>query len=95
MAYTCVTVTATKDENIIEKIHKILKERDGLYNTRFSVRFIGFEAEAGTEFILNKSENKVPSSGYFITPYNGQTYMTINSLYFKEGCQLQNFYIIY
>jgi hypothetical protein len=86
MAYTCVTVTATSSEDIIKKIYAILKERDGIFNTKFSLKFLGFEAEEGTEFFLNKSLNSVPSCGYFITPYDGEHYMIINTLYFKEGC---------
>lgn len=95
MAYTCVTVTASKDEDIIKKIYNILKEREGIFNTQFTVRFLGFEAAEGTEFILNKSLNSVPSCGYFITPYDGEHYLIIRSLYFKNGCNDQKFWIIY
>ena len=95
MAYRCVTVTATKDENIIDKIYEILNREDGYFNTRFSVRFIGFEADAGTGFKINDVSNKVPKSGYFITPFDGKYYMNINSIYFNNGCSNQDFYIIY
>ena len=94
MAYRCVTVNAEAGENVLDKIYKILNEEDGYFNTRFSVDFIGFEAAAGTTFKLNKIPNKVPSNGYFITPYDGSHYMAINSLTFDNNCNL-DFYIIY
>lgn len=95
MAYRCVTVTATKNDNVLDKIYEILKREDGYFNTKFSVRFIGFEASVGTKFKINNIPNKVPKSGYFITPYDGARYMNINSLYFDDGCSEQDFYIIY
>lgn len=95
MAYTYVTITATKEEDVVKKIYETLKERDGIFNTQFTVKFLGFEAAEGTEFILNKSLNSVPSCGYFITPYDGEHYLIIRSLYFKNGCNNQKFWIIY
>lgn len=95
MAYRCVTVSAEPNEEILKKIYKILNQEDGYFNTRFQLRFIGFEAERGTEFKINKVKNKVPSTGYFITPYDGAGYMVINSLTFDDGCSNQSFYIIY
>lgn len=95
MAYRCVTVSATNEENILDKIYKILREEDGYFNTRFQLRFIGFEVAAGTTFKLNGIPNKVPSTGKFVTPYDGEHYMIISSLYFDRGCSNQDFWIIY
>ena len=95
MAYACVNITAAKDENVIKKIYDYLHSEYGVYNTKFSVRFIGFEAAVGTSFKLNKIANKVPSTGHFISPYNGEYYMVIDSLTFDEGCSGIDFYIIY
>lgn len=95
MAYRCVTVSATNTDNILDKIYQILRQEDGYFNTRFQLKFIGFEAEAGTTFRINGVPNKVPSTGNFITPYDGEHYMIISSLYFDNGCTSQDFYIIY
>ena len=95
MAYACINVTASANEDVIKKIYKILNEEYGVFNTKFSVRFIGFETDPGVAFKLNKIANKVPSTGYFITLYNGEYYITINSLTFDNGCNGIDFYIIY
>lgn len=95
MAYACVNVTAAANEDVLKKIYEYLNSEYGYYNTKFSLRFVGFEASAGTTFKLNEIGNKVPSTGYFVTPYNGEYYMIINSLTFDNGCTGMDFYIIY
>ena len=86
MAYRCVNVTASANEEVLKKIYEILNEEDGYFNTRFSLQFVGFQMEVGTTFKINKLPNKVPENGYFITPYDGKNYLKINSLTFDEGC---------
>ena len=95
MAYRCVTVSASANEDILKKIYQVLNQEDGYFNTQFSLDFIGFQAEVGTAFKINKVPNKVPKNGYFITPYDGKSYMVITSLSFDEGCTDQDFWIIY
>lgn len=94
-AYACVPVTADANENVLKKIYEYLNTNYKYFNTKFSVRFVGFEAAEGTTFKINGIGNRVPSSGYFITPYGGNYYMNINSLTFDEGCSGLNIYIIY
>lgn len=95
MSYRCVEVKIEKDVNIIDEIYKIIHKEDKYFNTRFQPHFIGFEAEEGTTFKINGMENRVPSCGYFITPYDGVNYITINSLYFNEGMDKLKIWVIY
>ena len=50
---------------------------------------------AGTEFKINKNPMKVPSNGYFISPYDGERYLNIYSLTFDNGCSGLDIYGIY
>lgn len=102
MIYRCVTVTAQPGEEIMEKIYQILNREDGYYNTNFQIHFLGFEMKDTDNlgenfyFLLNKMKNKIPSTGYFITPYNGEYYMNIKSIIFPNTVLTnQNFWIIY
>lgn len=93
--YRVFTITATPEENIIDKIYKQL-QKEGYKNPNFKVHFIGFEMTKGTEFTLNKNRMIVPTNGYFITPYEGKgSYLNVNELYMKNGCVNQLFYCIY
>ena len=96
MSYRCVDVKSIKKEdNVIDKIYEIIHKEDGYTNTRFQPHFIGFEASKGTGFKLNGIKNEVPSCGYFITPFDGRNFMTINSLYFDEGRDALKIWCIY
>ena len=93
--YRIFTITATPEENIIDKIYKQL-QKEGYKNPNFKVHFIGFEMTKGTEFTLNKNRMRVTTSGYCITPYEGEgSYLNVNELYMKNGCVNQLFYCIY
>lgn len=95
MNYRCVEIDAKPEDNAIEKIYEKIHEEDGYTNTRFQPHFIGFEADQGKSFKLNGIKNQVPSCGYFITPYDGEKFMTINSLYFDEEVSSFKIWCIY
>lgn len=93
--YRVFNITAEANENIIDKIYEILK-KEGYKNPNFKVHFIGFEAKKGTEFLFNRNQMKIPSSGYFISPYEGESsYINVNELFMINGCNNQDFYCIY
>lgn len=92
--YRCFSVSAGADENIIPIIYKEL-QKEGYTSPKFQLHFVGFEAAAGTEFKINKNPMKVPSNGYFISPYDGERYLNIYSLTFDNGCSGLDIYGIY
>lgn len=95
MEYRMSTVSAGADENVVDLIAKELKEEGYRFN-KLKLSFIGFEAAAGTAFYLNNQEKpiKVPKSGSFITPYNGERYMQIHTLKFAAGFTGDIYYIV-
>lgn len=96
MDYRMISIVAAPDENVIKLIHKELTEQKQIKVDKLVLKFIGFEAESGTEFYLNKQTTpiKVPSTGNFITPYNGERYMDIYNLSFPEGFSGDLYYIV-
>ena len=92
--YGCVTVNALANEDVVGKIYEQLHEQTGYYNTRFVLKFVGFEADQGVSFKINNVPNQVPSTKYFITPYGGNYYMPIYSLTFDSDFSGNIYYII-
>ena len=92
--YRMSTIIADADENVVELIANELKE-EGYKFSKLKLSFVGFEAPAGTAFFLNNQEKpmKVPSSGKFVTPYNGEQGMAITSLKFATGFTGDIYYI--
>lgn len=95
MSYRCVEVSAKPEDNVIDKIYEVIHKEDGYTNTRFQPHFVGFETDEGTSFKLNELKNQVPSCGYFITPYDGENFMIINSLYFDKAIDNLKIWCIY
>lgn len=95
MNYRMFTVAATGDDDVVQLIKKELESKGEKF-PQFSLKFIGFEAPAGTQIILNNNDEGmvVPSSGKFITPFNGERYMYIRSLKFPSGFSGNLYYII-
>ena len=95
MDYRMITVSAGGNDNIVDLIRKRLNEQ-GLKNYKVNLDFVGFAAPKGTEFYLNNQKDtiKVPSCGYFITPYNGERYMKIFNLKFPNGFNGDIYYIV-
>lgn len=93
MDYRMYTATATANEDIVKLILKELEE-EGKKFPNFKIHFIGFEATVGTKFKMNGNSLKVPSTGNFITPYDGERYWNITSFSFDEGCSNQDIYYI-
>ena len=92
--YGCVAVTATADENVVPLVFKAMSGNVPT-GTKCKLQFVGFEADEGTAIKLNGMPNKVPSVGYFITPYDSVNHMTINQLSFDEGCSDLNIWFIF
>ena len=92
--YRTFTLTATAEDDIVKLIYEELK-KEGYKNPDFKLRFIGFEAAAGTQIVINGSPNKVPSTKYFITPYTGDEYMLIKTVKMPAGCIALDFHVIY
>lgn len=92
--YGCVEVAVAAGEDAVKKIYEQLHRQTGYYNTRFVLKFIGFEADQGVSFKINNVPNQVPSTKYFITPYGGNYYMPIYSLIFDSDFSGDIYYII-
>lgn len=92
--YACATITAAANENIIPLL---FKELTGNIPTtsKCKVQFIGFEAAEGTKIKINGVPNLVPSTGKFITPYDGANHLIISSLTFDTGCPGLNIWFLY
>lgn len=93
--YRTVSITANADENVVPIILAELKA-EGYATPRFTLDFVGFEGDEGESFKVNGNPLKVPSTGYFITPYCGDdNYIAIHSLTFDEAVSDKNIWIIY
>ena len=87
---------ALAGENVVELIAQHLREQGQVKTGKLILDFVGFEGAAGTTFTLNNQEDKmrIPSSGHFITPYDGEKYMKISSLVFDSAFDGDIYYII-
>lgn len=96
MDYRMYSGGAPAGKNVVELISKHLREQNQVKVGKLVLDFIGFEGAAGTEFTLNNQEDKmkIPSSGHFITPYDGEKYMKISSLVFDIDFSGDIYYII-
>lgn len=93
--YRTITITADSNENIMPLIYEELKA-NGYKTSDFVLKFIGFEADAGTAFKINGNPLKVPLNGKFYTPYGGEdNTMLIRKVSFDEGCSGLDLWIIY
>lgn len=92
--YGCAEITVAAGEDAVKKIYEQIHRENGYFNTRFILKFIGFEAPSGTSFKINGVKNIVPNSGHFISPYNGSTYMPIQTLIFNSNFSGNIYYII-
>lgn len=84
------------NKNVVTLIKESLK-KDGL-TLNSPLRFVGFEATAGTQFYLNGVTNsnlmEVPSCGKFITPFDGERGVPVYSLIFKNSFSGNIYYIL-
>lgn len=80
-------------KNAVEIIKKSLKEQG--INVKTPLKFIGFEGSAGTTFYLNshKEVTKIPQTGKFVTPFDGDKYMPIYRLEFVSAFSGDIYYI--
>ena len=92
--YACVKLSAGADENIVPLL---FKELTGTVppGQQCKLQFIAFEGEADTELTINGVPNIVPSTGQFLTPYDGANHMMIHSVTFKEAISNLNIWFIY
>lgn len=95
MDYRMMSILANPDENVVKIISDKLKEQ-GYRHSDLTLQFVGFEAAAGTAFYLNDQKDvmRVPTSGRFISPFNGERYMKIKNLTFPAGFVGDIYYII-
>lgn len=95
MDYRMYSGGAPAGEDVVELIREDLKSH-GFKCANLKLDFIGFEAPAGTSFKLNDDTNSmvVPSNGKFITPYDGERYLTIRKFVFDQGFSGNIYYII-
>lgn len=93
MDYRMYSGECPAGENVVSLIKESLKSQrikvDG------PLKFVGFEG-AGITFKLNghTEVTKVPSTGYFITPYAGDRFMPVYSLVFEKDFIGDIYYII-
>lgn len=92
--YACVEITAQADENIVPLL---FKELTGTVppGQQCKIQFIAFEESAGEELTINGVPNIVPSTGQFITPYDGANHMMIHSVTFKNGLDGKKIWFIF
>ena len=95
MNYRMFTASAGATDDVVQLIKKDLESKGEKF-PQFALKFIGFEAPAGTRLILNNNDEgiAVPSNGKFVTPFNGDKYMFIRSLVFPAGFSGNLYYII-
>lgn len=95
MDYRMWKCTANAGENCVPLIKASMKTNDGI-NSNTPLQFVAFEAASGTKFYLNDSKEpmEVPSTGKFITPFDGQRGMKIWSLKFKNRFSGNIYYIV-
>lgn len=83
------------NKNVVSLIRESLK-KDGI-NIGAPLRFVGFEATAGTQFYLNGTTDsdkmEVPSCGNFITPFDGERGANIHHLSFVNNFSGAIYYI--
>lgn len=96
MDYRMYDKGALAGENVVELIAQHLREQGQVKTGKLVLDFVGFEGAAGTTFTLNnqKDKMKIPNSGHFITPYDGEKYMKISSLIFDNAFDGDIYYII-
>lgn len=92
--YRCFNISCDAGKNIVTEIYKVLKQEGNIINN-FKLKFIGFETTPLTNFKLNKKNMTVPSSGQFISPFDGDEYLNIEYLVFDEQIDDMVFYCIY
>lgn len=95
MDYRMYSGGASANENVVSLIKESAYNDDGLkFHT--PLKFVGFTGDVGTVFYLNGSNSpmKIPSTGYFITPFDGERYMGIYSLVFENDFTGDIYYII-
>lgn len=94
MDYRMYSGGAPAGENVVTLIKESLKEQGIKINS--PLRFVGFEGSAGMMFHLNDHEEPIaiPSTGKFITPFNGERFMPIYSLVFDGGFSGNIYYIV-
>lgn len=95
MDYRMYSGGASAGENVVTLIKNELYTKSKIQN-QAPLKFIGFEGTAGTLFTLNNQKDKmaIPSSGKFITPYNGTQYCPIYSLVFDDAFSGYIYYIM-
>ena len=94
MDYRMWKCTASANENCVPLIKESMKADNININT--PLKLVAFEAASGTKFYLNDSKEpmEVPSTGKFVTPYNGVQGMNIWSLKFKNRFSGNIYYIV-
>lgn len=92
--YRVFNLSCEAGENLVTKIYNVLKN-EGYRMPNFRLQFIGFEIVPLMQFKLNDKLMVVPSSGQFISPYDGNEYLPIKSVVFDEDVYNIDFYCIY
>lgn len=93
--YRTVTVRGAANENLVPKIYEQLQS-EGYTTANFVLNFVGFEASEGTSLKINGNPLKVPSTGFFYTPFHDSSdFLKINSLTFDEAINDMDLYVIY
>lgn len=94
MDYRMYSGGASPKENVVQTIKKELKKQN--INFGDTLRMVAFEGTPGTAFYLNGHEEvmKIPQTGKFYTPYNGDKGMSIYRLEFLGNFSGDIYYII-
>lgn len=95
MDYRMYSGGAQPGDNVVTLIKNELFTKSGM-RLKSPLKFVGFEGEPGTQFTLNNQKLKmsIPSTGSFITPYNGLQFCPVYALVFDEEFTGDIYYII-
>lgn len=85
-------VEAGKD--VVALIKESLKSQN--IKTNSPLKMVAFEGSEGTKFYLNghAEATEIPSTGQFVTPYNGAVYMPVYKLTFEDAFSGNIYYIV-
>lgn len=94
MDYRMYSGGADAGKDVVALIKESLKEQNIKLNT--PLKMVAFEGSAGTKFYLNghAEVTEIPSTGQFVTPYNGAFHMPIYKLTFEESFSGNIYYIL-
>lgn len=94
MDYRMYSGGASAGQDVVALIKESLKSQN-IRTSNAPLKMVAFEGDEGTKFFLNGHAEpmEIPSTGQFVTPYNGAYCMPIYKLTFEEAFSGNIYYI--